>query len=101
MSLSPQDYREIFKCNKESIDEWHKKGLELRKQELAKKGIITQENKKDNFHGDCDHPNTMENGSATILYIIIMLGGTIFNDRLLIWILATIIFWKFITRHKK
>ena len=54
-----------------------------------------------NFYGDCDHPNTLENGSATILYIIIMLAGSIFNDRMLIWVTATFIWLKFITRHIK
>lgn len=104
MSLTPEDFREISRRNKEYMDEWHKKNEELRKQELAKKGFVMQESsadKKDNFHGDCDHPNTMESGSAIILYIITMVGGSIFNDRWIIWILATIIFFKFITRHKK
>ena len=48
-----------------------------------------------------DHPNTMEDSSAIILYIIVMLAGVIFLDRWLIWIVATVIFIRFITRHKK
>lgn len=78
--------------------------LELRRQELEKQGLKFIEPSEDlqkDFHGDCDHPSTMENGPAIILYLIVMIGGSIFIDRLIIWVIATIIFYKFITRHKK
>lgn len=48
-----------------------------------------------------DHPDTMENGTATLFYIIVMLVGAIFIDRLLIWGMASFIYFKFITRHHK
>ena len=48
-----------------------------------------------------DHPNTMENSTATILWIVVMIVGAIFKGNFAIWIIATIIWWKFITRHKK
>ena len=48
-----------------------------------------------------DHPNTMENSTATILWIVVMIVGSIFKGNFAIWIIATIIWWKFITRHKK
>lgn len=47
-----------------------------------------------------DHPNTMENGTATFLYIIAMVVGTIFYDRWLIYIIASIIYFSFINRKK-
>ena len=47
-----------------------------------------------------DHPSTMENGTATFFYVVIMLVGTIFVDRLLIWIAASIIYFRFINRYK-
>ena len=47
-----------------------------------------------------DHPSTMENGTATFLYVIVMLIGTIFVDRLLIWGAASIIYFRFINRFK-
>lgn len=49
----------------------------------------------------CDHPNTMENGTATFLWIITMLIGSIFKGNWVIWIIATVIWAKFITRYKK
>lgn len=42
---------------------------------------------------------TMETGSAVALYIVVMIGGAIFNDRWLIWIAATFIFLKYLFRH--
>lgn len=56
---------------------------------------------KEDFYGDCDHPDTMENGTATAIYILVMLGSLIFKDFLYIWIAATLIYVKFRTRHKR
>ena len=43
-----------------------------------------------------DVPDAMDDTAALVLYIFVMAGATIFNDRIGIWILATIIF----LRHK-
>jgi hypothetical protein len=43
----------------------------------------------------------MENGTATFFYIIAMLVGSIFKGNWAIWIIATVIWVKFITRHDK
>ena len=66
--------------------------------------IYRNENNKENFtqkeeEPKYDHPNTMETGSAVVLYIIVMVGGAIFNDRWLIWIVATFIFLKYLFRR--
>ena len=53
---------------------------------------------QEQMYVDTDHPNTIDNGTATIWYIIVMVIGAVFNDRLLIWIIATIIWWKHINR---
>lgn len=47
---------------------------------------------------DTDKYGTIDNGTATFWYIVVMLVGTIFKDRLFIWILATIIWWRHINR---
>lgn len=47
-----------------------------------------------------DHPATMGDGTATLWYIIIMAVGTIFDDRWLIYIMASIIYFSFINRKK-
>lgn len=48
-----------------------------------------------------DSVNTLENDEATVLYIAVMVIGALFYDRILIWITATIIFFLFMTRHKR
>lgn len=48
-----------------------------------------------------DSPYAMENSTATFLYIVVMIVGTLFYDRILIYVAATIIWWKYITRHKE
>lgn len=49
---------------------------------------------------NCDHPNSLENSEATIVWIIVMAVATIFKGNWIIWIIATIIWRKYITRHK-
>ena len=66
--------------------------------------IYCNENNKENFTQKEEEPKydsiyTMETVSAVVLYIVVMVGGAIFNDRLLIWIAATFIFLKFLFRH--
>lgn len=106
MALDLEDYKKIAERNKAFMDSVHQSVSEARRKELEDKGIITNNtnnncDNKDDFHGDCDNPNSLENGPAIILYIVTMVGGSIFNDRLIIWIVATLIFLKFITRHRK
>lgn len=47
-----------------------------------------------------DHPNSFENDEATILWLVVMAVGTIFRGNWIIWIVSTIIWRKYITRHK-
>ena len=102
--ITCDDMRPYIDKRRREREELDKKCLELRQKELAAKGLKLIEKddlpQKD-FHGNCDHPNTMDDTAATILYIVVMLGGLIFNDRILIWIVATIIYVGFRNRHKK
>ena len=54
----------------------------------------------DNLFENCDHPNSLENDEATLLWIVVMAIATIFKGNWVIWIIATIIWRKYITRHK-
>lgn len=49
---------------------------------------------------NCDHPNSLENDEATILWIVVMAIATIFKGNWVIWIIATIIWRRYINRHK-
>lgn len=89
-------YRDTAMTVKENIAETNKK---IKEAERKRKNLIDPpKDQERKFHGDCDHPNTMENGPATILYIIVMIGGAIFKERLLLWIFATIVWWCHINR---
>ena len=96
---------EVLKLQKQQEEEdkkFKEHLLELRKRELEKEGLALIEfNSNKQPKQQFDHPDTMENGPATLLYIAVMLGGSIFNDRWLIWIVATVVFFKFLTRHSR
>ena len=47
-----------------------------------------------------DHPNTMENSTATVLWIVAMIISLLFKGGWALCIVETIIWWNFITRHK-
>ena len=46
-----------------------------------------------------EKPNSLDNGEATVSWIIVMLVGTIFKERLFIWIIATIIYLCWMNRY--
>lgn len=77
-------------------DKRRKAEAEAKKQEEMKRlGITPKPPKKPTY----DHPNSLENDEATILWIIAMIGGSIFVDRILIWVGATVWWLLYITRH--
>lgn len=95
-----EEMRKYTEKYKKEREEFNKHLEESRVKDLEAKGIKpfdeSQVPKK-----YCDHPNTMENGTATFFYIIVMLVGSIFKGNWVIWIIATVIWAKFITRHDR
>lgn len=95
-----EEMRKYTEKYKKEREEFNKHLEESRFKELEAKGLKpfdeSQVPKK-----YCDHPNTMENGTATFFYIIAMLVGSIFKGNWVIWIIATVIWAKFITRHNE
>ncbi len=53
-----------------------------------------------NMYIHTDSVNSLENFEATILWLIVMGVGTIFNDRWIIWIIATVIWLSHICRYQ-
>lgn len=101
---SYKEMREILDKQNKERESFKKHLKELRRQELAKQGLTlieTNELEQKDFHGDCDSPYTMENSTATFLWIVVMVVGSIFKDNWIIWIIATVIWARFITRHNK
>lgn len=58
------------------------------------------EEKLRDLYINSDHPDTMENGTATFLWIVVMVVGAIFKGNWVIWIVATIIWLRFINRKE-
>jgi len=103
-----ETYKKMCEEKGEEMDQEFLRALEFgdvaiqeREAENAKKEQRYGDAQKNNFYGDCDSPYTMENSTATIFYIISMAIGTLFNARWFIYIIATIIYAKFINRHNK
>lgn len=48
-----------------------------------------------------DHPDSISRIAGIIIYIATMIGGSIFNDRVLVWIAATVIFIGWIIKKPK
>ena len=78
-------------------EELNARRAQIREEELKKMGIKStdQNNNKPKY----DHPSTPDDGFVTVIYIIGMIGSLIFNDFWIPWIIFTIAYGKFITRH--
>lgn len=94
--MSAEDFRMYQKKMNEAF--WEKQIAEAKTQQEERKNTPIVIN--NDSYGDCDHPDTMEDSTATVLYIFVMLGALIFTDRVLIWIVATIIYFRFRNIHK-
>ena len=98
--LSWEEQVEIARQVKEKRNDWNEFKKKTIEEELQRVGIDSAEQTRgDPIH--FDHPDSMTNGQATAWYILIMAIGLIFNARWIIWIVASIIYFRFITRHNR
>ena len=103
-----EEWMQEYRRNQNLTPEEREKELndflaEMKKRDEAKaseKNAKIQKASEDPFK-NCDHPNSLENNEATILWLIVMAVATIFKFNWIIWIVATIIWRKYITRHKR
>lgn len=49
----------------------------------------------------CDHPNTMEDSTATLLWIVAMIISILFKGGWVLCIIETVVWWKFVTRYSQ
>lgn len=84
--------------NKERA-EFHAKWEKERLKELEAKGVKPFDESRMPPER-CDSPYTMEDSTATFLWIVVMIVGSIFKGNWIIWIIATIVWIKFTTRYK-
>lgn len=88
----------------EEIREIQQVGIRLKKEkeqrkleEMKRLGITPQPPQKPTFH----NLYGFNPDEATLLYIFVMIGGSIFHDRIGIWILATFLWLRHIMSFKK
>ena len=69
----------------------------IRNEELRKMGVshTAQKMVKPKY----DHPSTPDDGFVTVLYIVGMVASLMFKEFWIPWILLTVGYTKFITRH--
>lgn len=92
-ALTPEEKeREMDEYIKQIDEKWNKINAE-KNQEQAKR-------QAEDVFQNYDHPNSLENTEATIIWIVVMAVATIFKGNWIIWIIATIIWLRYITRHK-
>lgn len=92
-----EQYQEIGRKIKEEKKSLNNNAEKNRKEELKKQGIDLDV--YNNIAPQYDWPYSLENGEATVLWLIIAIGAFIFNDGWMISIIATIIWFNYITRH--
>ena len=95
--LTPEERSKIMQDAKKEFEEKEKKRREEWLRECEKKGILPPD-PKTYPKQRCDSPYTMEDSTATVLWIVVLLVGSIFKGNWIIWIVATIIWLKFISR---
>ena len=89
-----EDYMELGRKHREFMKEWRNVGKteeEIKREEERKKN---PQPPKAPVYND---------STGLIIYILVMLVGTIFYDRVLIWVAATIIYcyYKFVPYNKR
>lgn len=89
-----QEWGKKMRAEKEALN---KKMEKIRKEELKKQGIYSDSYK--NTTPKYDSPYALENGVATVLWLIVSAGALIFNGGWIISIIATIVWFNHITRH--
>lgn len=99
--MSFEECQEWGKRMRAERAEFEKKQMEIRNNELRKQGVDLDTIKpiKNKQPWEYDHPSTPDDGFVTFLYIIAMIGSLIFKDFLVLWVMLSVTYGKFITRH--
>lgn len=69
------------------------------RKKMEEMGFGAQKPQPDPRANKYDHPNSLTNGEATFWWIVVMIVGAIFHDRVWIWVIATAIWFSYISRH--
>jgi hypothetical protein len=84
------------------MDWEHYENIAKQIKELEKKqNVNVKQEPAQDIHGDCQYVWAPEKGTATVMYVLAMIFGSIFNARILVWIVATLIYFNCIGGNKK
>ena len=95
--LSWEEQMEMAKQTRKFKKEVKEMQVKVRNEELKKQGINLDVQKYET--SKYDSPYALEKGAATVLWLIIAVGGLIFNDGWILSIIATVVWFNYITRH--
>lgn len=94
------EMQELRKRREKEEQEFKQKIEEMRRKELEAKGVKPFD-KSQIPPQRCDHPNTIEDSTATIFWVAAMIISLLFKGGWILCLVETIIWLKFITKYKK
>jgi hypothetical protein len=97
---SYEEMRKLFDKSDKEREEIKERRHQARLKELEKMGIKPFDSSQ-TPPPRCDHPNTIEDGTSTVFWIVAMVISLLFKGGWALCVLETIIWWKFNTRYSK
>ena len=94
-NLTPQQRHEEYKSFFEMVQR-EQEERNKRKRELEKARNEAEEKR---LYVNTESPHSLEDAEATVSWIIIMLIGSIFKERWVVWLIATIIYLCWMNRY--
>lgn len=83
------DWFEFGRKQNEMLEEWRRLGTP----DEGKTTEQVQKEREARRQQELQQQQSYDSGFSTILYVLVMLVGTIFYDRVLIWVAATVIYF--------
>ena len=95
--MSFEECQEWGKRRREERELLNRKIEQIHQEELRKIGI--NPNTQEHIQPKIDLVYSLENGGATVLWLIVAIGALIFNGGWILSIIATGVWFNYITRH--
>lgn len=95
--ISFEECQEMGRKRKEEEEKRNAEIERIREERLKRSGVNPDVYKQEK--PQYDSPYALENSTATVLWIIVAVGGLIFNGGWILSIIATIVWLNYITRH--
>lgn len=96
--MSFEECQEWGRRMEQEKKELQEKQEQIRREELRKRGINPDTINQD-VKPKYDSPYALDNGLATVLWLIVAIGALIFKGGWILSIVATVVWFNHITRH--